>query len=324
MQHVRTHWRGHWRRFGTLCTALMALNACQDVPTAFAPASHAVPTQATLTSSAGNYLGQVPYYCLEGRRSIENGWQIRLDTMYFPRADQDQGGRRVRILYWRSDLRGTLVAAADCSVPYTEAALRRVDRHLRIKANGAAEQFRAREEVTTVQGCVTDGPYCPLDPLVVVAPPQEEDPLPPCDACNYYPGGNGDGGGSGESLPGDTDGDEDTLDEGPGAFAACVAVGIGIDGWIAIGGSAYAGLKLFDARSAVRSRYHEYRSYAESSGWHGGYSATELSLLYRNYLDAIAAEEAMWVMLATSGGVAAGKIGNAVKTCAPLLAAPAP
>jgi hypothetical protein len=67
-------------------------------------------------------------------------------------------------------------------VPYTEAALRRVDRYLGVEKGGGADQFRARQGMITTQGCVTDG-MCVLDPLVVVAPPPEPSDLLPCAGC---------------------------------------------------------------------------------------------------------------------------------------------
>ena len=209
--------------FRSVCVSLLVLGACQDLPTAVVPAPRAA--GAAASGNAGEHLGQVPFYCIQGRRvpAEAGGWQARLDKLFFPRAELDEGGRKVRFQYRRSTTDGKLLAAADCEVPYTEAALRRLDRFFGIQRDGAAEQFRARQEMITIQGCVTDG-ACLIDPLVIVAPPPE---IPPCDACNQYPGGGGyseggswgDWGGSGE--------EKSAYEEGPLLWGACVLAVVG-------------------------------------------------------------------------------------------------
>ncbi|MBD0320406.1 MAG: hypothetical protein ICV87_08735 [Gemmatimonadetes bacterium] len=89
-----------------------------------------------------------------------------------------------------------------------------------------------------------------------------------------------------------------------------------------MGGAAYAGIKLFQARSDVRASYSAYTAYAASHTWPEDFSSTEADLLYQIFLSANNNEEGLWVMLGSSGGVAAGRIGAAVIKCAPLLAAP--
>jgi hypothetical protein len=101
-----------------------------------------------------------------------------------------------------------------------------------------------------------------------------------------------------------------------------VAVRIGVEGWAAIGGSVYAGYKLFEARADVRDRYTEYYQYNTSHQTREDWSFEVNNLLRQNYESARDAEEALWAGLALSGGVAAWRIGTAVMNCAPLLAAP--
>lgn len=234
--------------FRAVCVSLLVLGACQDVPTAVVSAPRA--PQAAPSNSAGQHLGQVPFYCVEGRRAPSaGGWQTRLDTLFFPRAELDEGGRKVRFQYRRSTAGGNLLHAGDCEVPYTEAALRRVDRFFGIQKDGAAEQFRERQGMITTQGCVTDN-GCLLDPLVVVAPPPE---IPPCDACNYYPGGGGYGGSGGGGDWGGTGGGEDksAYEEGPLLWGTCV---------LALVGSTYSIWQVADKFESW------YRAYKDAEG----------------------------------------------------------
>jgi hypothetical protein len=137
-----------------------------------------------------------------------------VDTLYFARGELDRTGQTVRYEYERSFPDGRPLTAASCVVPYTEGALRKVDRLLGVEKGGGADQFRARQEMITTQGCVTDG-ACVLDPLVVVAPPPEPSDLPPCPGCEApfpgtsRPGGGGSDGGGSEppSDPQDTPSD---------------------------------------------------------------------------------------------------------------------
>jgi hypothetical protein len=61
-------------------------------------------------------------------------------------------------------------------VPYSEAALRRVDRHFGVELGGGADQFVIREGMLTTQTCVEDENtgLCVFDPLVITAPPRED------------------------------------------------------------------------------------------------------------------------------------------------------
>ncbi len=205
-----------------LCAALVVLSACHDLPTAVVTAprdpSHA-------TTSAGQHLGEVPFYCVQGKRAAEGRWQTRLDTLFFPRAEL-AGGRTVSYQYRLSTSDGKLLSAADCVVPYTEAALRRLDRFFRVQKGGGAEQYQERQGMITTQDCVTNEETgCFIDPLVVVAPPPE---IPPCDACNYYPGGNTDGGGDGGGgTSGGSGGSGSAYEQGPLLWGACILAMVG-------------------------------------------------------------------------------------------------
>ena len=308
--------------------------ACQDSPTLLAPVQR--PTPSIARFDQGQHLGQTPFFCTLGRSapSSPTGWQTRRLTIFIPRGELDEAGRTVRYEYRRPSSDGRSLMTALCTVPYTEGALRRVDRTLGVEGSGGAEQFRARQGMVTTQGgCVTspDG-VCPVDPIIVIAPPRDRTKEVQCPVMDPSCGSSGGdegwgdgswGGGGGDgSLEGDDDGDGDTLDDGPAAFGVCVAVGFGVDGWFAIGGSAYAGYRLFDARADVRARYTEYRAYNTSHAVNSEWSQAVNDLYYQNYQSALTAEEALWAALATTGGMAAWKIGAAVTKCAPLLGAP--
>jgi hypothetical protein len=121
-------------------------------------------------------------------------------SIYYPQPELG-GGRTVSYRFRGTTPSGEVVAAAFCTVPYTEAALRRVDRRLGVERGGGADQYAAREGGITTQGCVTEG-MCVLQPIVVIAPIAPDGD--PDDVCSRYPdecssgGGGGDGGNGGE------------------------------------------------------------------------------------------------------------------------------
>lgn len=227
-----------------ISTLLLFLGACQDLPTSVPTSPHASTVRSTQLSSAGRHTGEVQFYCVEGRRSwtAVNSWETRVDTLYFPRAELDGAGRHVLYHYRQSSTAGKPLSAADCVVPYTEAALRRVDRFFRVRDGGGAEQFRARQEMITIlTDCVETEAGCPLSPVTVVAPP----PQPPtCEACGstQLPGGGGGEGGAdsggwpsggGDSGSGDGGDDDDPEEEqsayqqGPLLWAVCILAIVG-------------------------------------------------------------------------------------------------
>lgn len=139
--------------------------ACQDVPTSNV---RELDRDARTNESSGLYVGQAPFYCTVYSYTsapAANGL-FRRDTLFFPRAELNEAGRTVRYDYREVLPNGRPEATTSCSVPYTEAALRRVDRHFGIRSGGGADQFVARQSVITIQGCVTDG-ICLLDPIIV-------------------------------------------------------------------------------------------------------------------------------------------------------------
>ncbi|HEX8395216.1 MAG TPA: hypothetical protein VF665_22905 [Longimicrobium sp.] len=144
--------------------------ACGDVPTNPAPA----PLPAAMALDQGLHAGQVPVVCSLGAARISAvgfGWYRRQDTLYVPRPEADPAGRTVQYRFSANNGDGVMAFGASCpAVPYTEAALRRVDRRFLVRENGGAAEFKQRQGTIMIQGCVTDG-VCPLEPITVTVRP---------------------------------------------------------------------------------------------------------------------------------------------------------
>jgi len=294
---------------------LLTLTACRDLPTV-TPATQ--PPVATRTASAGLHTGQVQFFCVLGRRapSTASGWQTRIDTVFFPRAELDEGGRKVVLQFWQPGVDGKMQSGAHCVVPYTEAALRRVDRFFGVEKNGAADQFRARQGMITTQGCVSDG-MCVLDPLVVVAPPPEPTDFPPCSGCDApypgppIPGGDGGTGGGGSGGSGDA------YSEGPGAFALCVGALAGV----MIG---TATLKMYmDAVYTTAGAVDSERRMLDALLQNGG-SPEMIQLYQTRWENARSRYNGAITNLAIASGGSALTLIAAVGACSPALLLPTP
>ncbi len=303
-----------------LFAPLAVLAACHDAPTVSAPAQS--PVTGIAQSARGLHSGEVPFYCTLGRHAPSSlgGWQTRLGTLFVPRAEMDQGGRVVRYEYRRSFPDGRPLTTASCVVPYTEGALRRVDRTFGVENGGGADQFRARQEKITIQVCEGSS-GCVLDPVVVIAPPPEPSDLPPCPGCEApfpvspRPGGGGDGGGSG--LEGSDS------EEGVVTFTVCMVVKLGAGGWSAIGGTAVTAYMAWDARNNSRAAYDAWAGYRQNV--ENGviqYDVHINDLYYKRWKDAEGQEKAMYVGTAVAGVWASLAIFEAAVACAPYAAAP--
>ncbi len=215
-----------WVRLTLVLLWAVLGTACHDAPTLPTPAASAGTVVARV--SHGQHQ-RVPFYCTLGRYSptARTGWETRADTLYFPPGELDAAGRTVRYEYRVSFTGGRPLASASCLVPYTEGALRRVDRRFGVTDNGGAEQYRARQGMVTIQGCVKDeNTGCELDPLVITAPPKDT-PTDPCDvdplgcltkrsggADDWWYDGTGSwGGGSGDTGGASTEYQEPELED---------------------------------------------------------------------------------------------------------------
>lgn len=214
----------------TVSAALLTLSACHDLPTAVTPTTPA-PGTAVRSSAGGLHLGRSPLVCSLGRPAPApaTGWQTRRDTIFVPKSEYDERGRMVRYTLLQMAQGGAVAYTASCTVPYTEGALRRVDRHFGVEKGGGADQFVARQEIVTVQGCVSDG-ACAIEGLVVTAPPAPIKPHRTDAAClsdpaacegTDDPGGDGWGGGD-NTNPDDNSDPAETYEQGPLLWTACV------------------------------------------------------------------------------------------------------
>lgn len=291
-----------------IAAALILLAACRDVPTSVAPTQHTVPSDAPRLASAGQHLGEIPSFCTLGRLdpSAPSGWEVRRETLFFARAELHERGQTVLYEYRR----GRPLHIASCRIPYTEAALRRVDRYFGVTQDGGADQFRARRGAITIQGCVSDG-MCDLEPIVVSPPPADRPP-PVDSGCQVnqnctdpWGGGGWEGGGGGSGSTGGGG----AYEEGPLAWAACVGAGLVTVG---SGGLTYVALEEYytASREYMYSRWH-YQS-------------------YQNDLSLIAMQQAernlntMTINLAATAGITVGSLLGVVALCSPSVLFPTP
>jgi hypothetical protein len=296
-----------------VCAALMVLTACQDVPLAIAPTARGPVSHPD--QYRGQHLGEMQAFCGEARREPSAMYELamRIDTFFFPRAEWSSTGRMVLYKFRQVATNGVVISGADCMVPYTETALRRVDRFFRVIRGGGADQFRARQEMITTQGCVTEDAGCTLDPIVVTPEPTDN---PVYDACDLSPtscdgGGWYSGGGSGSG--GGTGGSVDPDDDGPLLWAACVSAGLA-----AIGGGILSYVSLEQYYAAVRAygtatvRYQ----YAPEDA--------DRSQLYTDMMNAEFDVKLMTAQLAASALVTVGALFGVVAACSPSVFAPTP
>ncbi|MBB4635910.1 hypothetical protein [Longimicrobium terrae] len=112
-------------------------------------------------------------------------------------------------------------------------------------------------------------------------------------------------------MAGDADNDGDTLDDGPGAFALCVAGKLGVGGWAAIGGSAFSAYQVWDARSSTRQAETRYNDYAMLAG----HDPAVAHIYYVMWQDAKDSEAMMWKALGVTSGIAAAELVKAAAAC---------
>lgn len=139
-------------------------------------------------------------------------------------------------------------------------------------------------------------------------------------------GGGGTGtGGTGSGLYGDADGDGDTLDEGPTAFAGCVARGIGLTGASALVAAGWSAYEAWDRRQDTREAHSRWFLYHQRWDIPGAAFDPELDKLhYQLWKEAESEEQKGYALLAGTTTIAAYKVGAAVALCAPLFFLPTP
>lgn len=166
-----------------IAAGLVLLAGCSDLPT-----ETSSDTRPRSSASQGMRLGTEPYSCTIFQRSADSSmpWRHTPLQLHFPRPEIHPSARTVRYVYQEIGSDSRIASAAHCVVPYTETALRRIDRHFGVRTGGAADQFIARENQISLQGCVSEG-ACVIEGLIVIG---------------YRSGGSGGvgGGGSGDKV----------------------------------------------------------------------------------------------------------------------------
>lgn len=317
----------------TLLTSLV-LAACQDQP-AGPSAITTAPTMERRSGNAGGlHSGEIAFVCVVTRPALEArlGLESRRVKIYFPRAEAAPSGGTIRYSYVQADSK-QWYGSADCAIPRAEAAVRRMDRIFDAHGEGVVRTSKGSVSGgAQIMGCVDEG-MCTIEGITVTAPPSEQEKQVECapddTSCNgtggttwFNSGGDFAGGGDygGWTSDGDTDGDGDHADEGPVAFAVCVAAALGVDGWLAIGGTALAAYELWGARVDVQNAYDAYQAYQNTPS--GSWDPATSDLYRVLWQNAKGSEDSLWRALGASGIVSAAVIGKAVLKCIPATAAP--
>lgn len=310
-----------------VCAVLLALTACKDLPTAVVPSTPAPPPSAP-RSAGGLHLGQSPLVCSLGRPAPApaTGWQTRRDTIFLPRSEFDGSSQMVRYLFVQMGSGGKVAYAASCMVPYTEAALRRVDRHFGVSHGGGADQFVVRQGMVTTQDCTIDENTnsCVFDPLMVTAPPVATT-YDPCEvsalSCiSKTPGGGSDDGWSDPNGPwsggsAGTGGEEE--EDGPGIFSACVIGLLTVAGGTAmllpVIKDMYEKARAVDSAERMLIMVRENNGSSETIARY----ESELSSAKQSYNDAV-------LNVALAAGATTLAVIGAVAVCSPTLIVPVP
>jgi len=321
-----------------MCAGLPFVAACHDIPTAVdtstaTPGDAVVPrlSSAAQSEEFGRTIPDPTYYCRVLTSSGEGGDSEPAESvleMRFPTGSLPTDGATTtyHLRFQRVPERPS--ATADCVIPRTTEAIRFLETRLHVPKD--AQRVSRGNSGTgglSTMGCVYDGTACSLEGLTVVAPPPVYCPRGSCwergtGSEGYGSGGGGSAGGwiepPTECNVEDLDCDGDTADEGPVAFAACVAVKLGPGGWAAVIGTGLGAYQLLQARLSVRQTYHDWQRYYSSPTWN---YATDL--LYQTaYENAVSQESLLWAATGAAAGIAAWEIGKAAVACAPTWAAP--
>lgn len=314
--------------------ASLILAACQDYPIGPSMEKIAPTMERGATNVSGLHAGENAFLCLVTRPAPEArfGLESRRVRIYFPRAEAAPSGRTFRYSYVQADAK-QWYGSADCTIPRTEAAVRRMDRIFDAYGAGVVRTAKGSGSGgAQIMGCVADG-MCTIEGITVTAPPTEREKQVECapddPSCSgtggtRWSGSGGEWGGSGDyggwTSGGDTDDDGDHADEGPIAFAVCVAAALGVDGWLAIGGTALAAYELWSARVDVQNAYDAYQGYQNTPS--GSWDPNTSDLYRVLWQNAKSSEDSLWRGLAASGIVSAAMIGKAIIKCIPATAAP--
>ncbi|HET6231229.1 MAG TPA: hypothetical protein VFE05_14245 [Longimicrobiaceae bacterium] len=99
---------------------------------------------------------------------------------------------------------------------------------------------------------------------------------------------------------------------------------LGFSGWGAIATAGVSSYQMFQARQTTAERYSAYIEYNNAHYSGGPYDPLVEKLLYQQVTDARSAENALWLQVGVSSGIALGAIGAAAAVCWPIAIAPEP
>ena len=302
---------------------LSVLAACNDAPTVSTPTRQAAPHIAR--SAEGLHIGQAAFGCAVARRALagSRGWHTSRVTLYFSRSELAPDGSTTRYRY-RLNNGQELIGAIDCALPKTSAAVRRVERHFTLVPSlGDASVMNQAIQLPGIEwgACAGgNGVWPDCDPFNYGPPP--------CwGSCADSPGGGGaTSGGSGDSsnpLPGDADGDGDTLNDGPIAFTMCVAIKLSAGGWSAIAATGVSDYMAWDARNNSQQAYKAWADYRQNvENGVAEYNGEIERLYYLRWKDAEGQEKMLYGGTVLAAGYAALEIFAAAVACSPYTAAP--
>lgn len=135
--------------------------ACQDLPT---NDSNRYSPNGRGPSAARNAAMGEPYICYTSERVSGERYRYARVFVELPRGAEAADGTLQQYRYRMVD-GDSVLAAANCRIPATEAAVRIMNARLQVGAGSRAEQ--PDDGSITTQGCVTDG-TCILDGITVV------------------------------------------------------------------------------------------------------------------------------------------------------------
>ena len=193
---------------------ILGAAACADrtFDTSVAPA-----LDAARHGSAATPNGQVAFRCVLGLKDPDTGhWQRRPATIYFPRPETTPDEPLLPYRYEVVSNAGELVRFANCAIPRSEAAIRRMDHAVRVGSPGVERVVVASP---LQSDCYTYS--CPIEGIIVKATPVPElepaddwdwnwespDSCAPAFLCGGGGGGGGGGGDGGRTPPDSTEED---------------------------------------------------------------------------------------------------------------------
>jgi hypothetical protein len=156
--------------------SIVIFNGCNDLPSTPSPQAEVLRLQSPMAQGITS-----GYSCTIRLGTAASGRSRHVALTFPPGATNSSSGTFV-YRYRRKSTSGQQLVAADCTIPRTAFAVRMMHARFDVPAAAASRIPEVGGDVE-VQGCVTEG-GCVLDPVVVVAPDEEEDTYDPPE-CDY-------------------------------------------------------------------------------------------------------------------------------------------